>query len=192
MKKPLVKLMIAVSVAAMLVVMASQVTPVVNQETPGKHHAPSRMPPPGIRHLEKVEDLVLEMTNQVRRAKGVAPLIKDDELREMARAYSDDMLVRGFFDHTDPDGVPFYERISNNYHHHVRLVGENIWDARDYDPDKAKQVAQEIMDSWLTSPGHRENLLDPEFTHLGVGVSARHNRIRATQEFVKRPKFIFF
>ena len=61
--------------------------------------------------MEKVEDLVLEMTNRARRAKGVAPLSKDDELRNVARAYSDDMLVRRFFDHTTPDGVSFDERI---------------------------------------------------------------------------------
>jgi uncharacterized protein YkwD len=63
--------------------------------------------------LPKVEDLVFEMTNQARRAKGLAPLSQDAELTQVARAYSDDMLVRRFFDHTTPDGVPFDERISD-------------------------------------------------------------------------------
>ena len=53
---------------------------------------------------------------------------------------------------------------------------------------KIQQVAKEIVDDWMSSPGHRENILDPRFTHLGVGVSARNHTIRATQEFVGRSK----
>ena len=70
-----------------------------------------------------MEDLVFEMTNQVRRARGLAPLVKDDELREVARSYSNDMLVRRFFDHTTPDGVPFDARISDHYRHWVYVIG---------------------------------------------------------------------
>ena len=92
--------------------------------------------------MPKVEDLVFEMTNQARRAKGLAPLSKDDELTQVARAYSDDMLVRRFFDHTTPDGVSFDERISDRYRHRVRLMGENIWFASGYNPGKIQQVGQ--------------------------------------------------
>ena len=146
------------------------------------------LPPPGVKHLPKVEDLVFEMTNQARRGKGLAPLSQDDELTQVARAFSDDMLVRRFFDHTTPDGVSFDERISDRYRHRVRIMGENIWYASGYNPGKIRQVAKEIVDDWMTSPGHRENILDPKFTHLGVGVSARNHTIRATQEFVGRSK----
>jgi len=125
------------------------------------------LPPPGVKHLEKVEDLVLEITNQARRAKGLAPLIKDDELRDVARAYSDDMLVRRFFDHTTPDGVSFDERIADRYRHRVRIMGENIWYASGYNPSNTQRLAKEIVDDWMSSPGHRDNLLSPDFTHLG-------------------------
>jgi uncharacterized protein YkwD len=194
MKNTVLKLTIGGLLTAMTVVIASQVLPVVTQgdAPPPEHQFRGLAPPPGIRHLEKVEDLVLEMTNQIRVKRGLKPLIKDAELTLVARANSDDMLVRRFFDHTDPDGVAFYERIAQRYRHRVFLIGENIWDSEGFDPDKSRQVAQEMMDSWLTSPGHRENLLDPEYTHLGVGVSARQDRIRATQEFVKRPKYLIF
>ena len=70
------------------------------------------LPPPGVKHVEKVEDLVFEMTNRARRDKDLAPLSEDAELRNVARAYSDDMLVRHFFDHTTPDGISFDERIA--------------------------------------------------------------------------------
>jgi len=146
------------------------------------------LPPPGVKYLEKVEDLVFEMTNQHRRAKGIAPLSQDAELRDVARAYSNDMLMRRFFDHTTPDGVSFHERISSNYHHWVRSIGENIWSAWGYKTSNALSLAKEIVDDWLSSPGHRAILLDPDFTHLGVGVSARDGTILATQEFVGRSK----
>jgi hypothetical protein len=98
------------------------------------------------------------------------------------------MMVRRFFDHTTPDGVTFDERLAERYPHRVRIMGENIWYASGYNIGKLQQVAKEIVDDWMRSPGHRENILDPKFTHLGVGVSARHRTIRATQEFVGRSK----
>ena len=150
------------------------------------------LPPPGVKHLPKVEDLVFEMTNQARQAKGLAPFIKDAELTQVARAFSDDMLVRRFFDHTNPDGVSFDERLADRYRHRVRLMGENIWYASGYNPGKTHQIAKEIVADWMSSPGHRANLLDPHFTHLGVGVSARNGTIRATQEFVGRSQVSSF
>ncbi len=176
--------------AGALLAFCPVVMPVVNQALapPVLKQPKPVLPPPGIKYLEKVEDLVFERTNQLRRAKGVAPLSKDDELRNVARAYSNDMLVRRFFDHTTPDGVPYHKRISGNYHHWVRSIGENIWSAWGYQTGNASSLAKEIVDDWLSSPGHRAILLDPDFTHLGVGVSARNGTILATQEFVGRFK----
>jgi uncharacterized protein YkwD len=190
MKSLIVKFMIVGLLAAGLLNFCPRVMPIVNQvSTPPVVHQPRPvLPPPGVRHLAMVEDLVFALTNQARRARGLAPLIKDDELRYVARAYSNDMLVRRFFDHTTPDGVSFDERLSGRYHHRVRIMGENIWFASGYSLGKVQKVAQEIVDDWMSSPGHRENILDPRFTHLGVGVSARHQSIRATQEFVGRSK----
>jgi uncharacterized protein YkwD len=84
------------------------------------------LPPPGVKHVPRLEDLVFELTNQARQAKGLPPLIHDAELTQVARAFSDDMLVRRFFDHTTPDGVTFDERLAERYPHRVRLMGENI------------------------------------------------------------------
>jgi uncharacterized protein YkwD len=190
MKSIAVKLMIAGLLAAGLIAFSPRVMSLVDQafSRPVVHQPKPVSPPPGVKHLEKVEDLVLEMTNQARRAKGLPPLSQDEELTKVARAYSDDMLLRRFFDHTTPDGVTFDERISDHYPHWIYLVGENIWSAFGYNPGNPSKLAKEIVDDWLSSPGHRENLLDPRFTHLGVGVSARNSAIRATQEFVGRSK----
>lgn len=190
MKSMAVKLLISGLLAAGLLAVSPLLLPLVNQgfTPPAANQLKPVLPPPGVRHLDQVEDLVFEMTNQARRAKGLPPLSKDVELREVARAYSDDMLVRRFFDHTTPDGVPFDERITDQYRHRVYVVGENIWFASGYNPGKIRQLAKEIVADWMSSPGHRDNLLSPDFTHLGVGVSARNHTIRATQEFVGRFK----
>jgi len=190
MKSILMKLMRTGLLVAVLFAVSLLAIPRLNEAfTPPVIQKPEAvLPPPGVKHLPKVEDLVFEMTNQARRGKGLAPLSQDDELTQVARAFSDDMLVRRFFDHTTPDGVSFDERISDRYRHRVRIMGENIWYASGYNPGKIRQVAKEIVDDWMTSPGHRENILDPKFTHLGVGVSARNHTIRATQEFVGRSK----
>jgi uncharacterized protein YkwD len=191
MKSIVVKLLIVGLLAGMAFAFCPLVMPLVNQAlSPPVVNRPKPVsPPPGIRYLEKIEDLVFERTNQLRRAKSVAPLSKDEELRDVARAYSNDMLVRRFFEHTTPDGVSFHERISNNYRHWVSFTGENIWSAFGYNPNNTQKLAKEIVDDWMSSPGHRANLLDPDFTHLGVGVSAKNGTIRATQEFVGRSKF---
>jgi uncharacterized protein YkwD len=193
MKSLVVKLMIVGLLAAVFLTLCPQVMPMVNQVlTPPAVHQPEPVAPPGVRHLAEVEELVFAMTNRARRAQGLPPLSKDDELRDVARAYSTDMLVRRFFDHTTPDGVSFDERISDHYRYRVRIIGENIWFASGYSPGKTRQVAQDIVDDWMSSPGHRENMLDPRFTHVGVGVAARHQSIRATQEFVGRSKAFSF
>jgi uncharacterized protein YkwD len=189
--KPLaVKLMIVGLLMAALLTFGPQVMPLVNRVfTPPVVQQPKPvLPPPGVKYLEEVEDSVFAITNQARRAKGLAPLIKDDELRNVARSYSNDMLLRRFFDHTTPDGVSYDERILNHYHHWVRFVGENLWSAVGYNPRNTQRLAKEIVDDWMSSPSHRDNLLSPDFTHLGVGISARHHTLRATQEFVGRPK----
>ncbi|MCL4500352.1 MAG: CAP domain-containing protein [Deltaproteobacteria bacterium] len=190
MKSSLIKLIIVGLLTAALVAVWPQAMPLVKQaiSPPVSYQTKPVLPPPGIKYLEKVEDLVFEMTNQARLAKGLTPLIKDTELRQVARNFSNDMLVRRFFDHTTPDGVEFDDRITEQYHHRVFMMGENIWFSYGYHYPNLKRLAQEIVDDWLDSPGHRANLLDLEFTHIGVGVSARHHTIKVTQEFVGKSR----
>lgn len=187
MKSMVLKLMRAGLVAAVLLIL-----PLATQVFSSQMAAPPKpvAPPQGVKHWQEVEDLVFEMTNRARQARGLAPLIKDPVLTKVARAYSDDMLVRRFFDHTNPDGLSFHKRISTHYGHRVAFVGENIYSAFEDNPSNIREVAEKIMDTWMNSKDHRENLLDPDFTHLGVGVSAGRGKIRATQEFVGRSKTV--
>jgi uncharacterized protein YkwD len=65
-------------------------------------------------------------------------------------------------------------------------VGENIAAYSKLDYSDIQIMARMIMDGWMTSPGHRQNILHPRYTHLGVGVSVQGDQMRVTQEFARR------
>ena len=105
---------------------------------------------------------IFDMVNQVRAENGLAALAWDDGLAALARAHSEDMIKRGFFDHVNPDGLGPDGRADAagiSYY----MISENISAG-----DAAPEV---IMDGWMNSPGHQFNILDPEATRLGVGVA---------------------
>jgi uncharacterized protein YkwD len=133
-------------------------------------------------NLMGVEAALVEMTNDIRRRHGLPVLLEDGICRDAARGHSADMLNRHYFSHTDPEGRTLKERLPANLA--TRQWGENIWTGCGYDPRQVHHLAQMIMDSWMNSPGHRENILAPGYTHLGVGVMAKNQAITATQVFM--------
>ncbi|OAD23138.1 SCP-like extracellular domain protein [Candidatus Thiomargarita nelsonii] len=53
------------------------------------------------------------------------------------------------------------------------MTGENIWQGQGYDVSDAQKLAELVVEAWMNSPGHRENILRQEYTHLGVGGSQK-------------------
>ncbi len=139
-----------------------------------------------IQHLHKVELRIYQLTNLERRKRHLSILGKDESLVKTARAHSDDMLTREYFSHVDPDGKAPKDRVIPAYSRTVARIGENIWGGHGYDYSDSKRMARVIVDSWMASPGHRANLLNPNFNYEGVGVSVSGKEIRATQNFVQR------
>jgi uncharacterized protein YkwD len=140
----------------------------------------------GIEHPDEVERVILELVNENRRKAGsgaLKDLSRDELLHSIARNHSDDMIARHFFDHINPDGLAAADRIAMAHRQLIGLTGENIWMESGYTPAEARKTAELIVKSWMESPGHRENILRPEYTHLGVGVSIKGGEIRATQNF---------
>jgi uncharacterized protein YkwD len=133
-------------------------------------------------NLTEVEAAVVEMTNDIRRRNGLPVLLQDGICRDAARKHSADMLNRNYFSHTDPEGRTLKERLPANLT--TRQWGENIWTGSGYDPRQVQHLAQMIMVGWMKSPGHRENILAPIYTHLGVGVMAKNQEIKVTQVFI--------
>jgi uncharacterized protein YkwD len=106
------------------------------------------------------ENEVVRLTNELRRAHGLPAVQISEVLRRAARAHSDDMAIRRFFDHVDPNGRTPFDRM--RAHGHARPAAENI--------AHGQHTPEEAMGAWLRSPGHRANLLLPDVRQLGVGL----------------------
>ncbi|MFF9818236.1 CAP domain-containing protein [Streptomyces sp. NPDC014006] len=137
--------------------------------------APERTsaPPVTVPAQARAEAEVLRLVNEERAKAGLAPLAANSALTGLAENFSDDMAARGFFDHTDPDGHTPWDRAAKAGI--TGLGGENI--ARGQ-ADPAAVVA-----AWMDSPGHRANILNPDFKTLGVGVHLGAGGPWWTQDF---------
>ncbi|MFE0735179.1 CAP domain-containing protein [Streptomyces sp. NPDC058855] len=107
-----------------------------------------------------VEAEVVRLVNVERAKVGCTPVRQDAELAALAGAFSADMAARGFFDHTDPDGDTPWTRAQRAGV--SGMGGENI--------ARGQVDAAAVMASWMASDGHRANILNCDFTALGVGV----------------------
>jgi uncharacterized protein YkwD len=139
----------------------------------------------GVSYLSTLERTIYTLTNQVRRRHGLSTLTWETSLRNSARSHSADMLLRNYFSHNNREGQSPHDRILSEYRFPFSISGENIWSGTGHDPGQTKFLARTIVDSWMSSAGHRENLLNPDFTDVGVGVAARGKDVRATQVFVR-------
>ncbi|MFE6688352.1 CAP domain-containing protein [Streptomyces sp. NPDC057743] len=102
---------------------------------------------------------VVRLVNQERARAGCSPVTASDQLAGLAQRFSDDMARRGFFGHTDPDGHTPWDRARAQGI--ADVGGENI--------ARGQADARSVMDTWMSSPGHRANILNCEYTTLGVG-----------------------
>jgi uncharacterized protein YkwD/stress response protein SCP2 len=103
---------------------------------------------------------VVSLTNAERAGAGLAPLVTDARLTAAAQAHSADMVARDFYSHTTPEGREPWDRAAAAGATH-RGIGENI--------ACGQRTPAEVVQGWMNSPGHRANILKPEFTHIGIG-----------------------
>ena len=121
-----------------------------------------------------LEAQMLELVNQERAAAGLAPLAPDPEMTEVARRHSADMFERGYFSHQTPDGKSPFDRMRES---EVRFItaGENLALA------PTLQIAHTGL---MNSPGHRANIMRPQFGRLGIGILDGGRRgLMVTQNF---------
>ncbi len=110
-----------------------------------------------------LEIKMIDLVNKDRSEHGLAPLIRDEELTKVARQHSRDMFVRGYFSHVTPDGKDPFDRMKAN---DIRFItaGENI---------ALAQTISIAQYGFMHSPGHRANILNPAFGHIGIGILDR-------------------
>jgi uncharacterized YkwD family protein len=119
------------------------------------------------------EKRVVELTNKEREKRGLSPLLIDQQLMEVARTKSKDMAKENYFDHTSPNyGSPF--DMMEHFGVHYVTAGENI--------ARGQFTPEEVVEAWMESEGHRANILNPEYTHIGVGFIKED--IIWTQQFI--------
>jgi uncharacterized protein YkwD len=130
------------------------------EPAPAPKAAPAPAPAVAAPSDGSTEGQVLALVNAERAAAGCGALSADGGLASVARAHSEDMRDRGYFDHVNLDGLDPFDRADRAG---VSARAENIaWGQRD---------AAEVMESWMTSAGHRANILNCSLTRLGVGVA---------------------
>lgn len=105
---------------------------------------------------------VIARTNAVREEAGCSPVKADEQLRSVAQKHASDMARHRYLEHEDRAGTTSGERIGSAGYDSV--TGENL--AYGY------PTAAGVMGVWMRSSGHRENIEDCAFTHVGVGYAA--------------------
>ncbi|MFC4558313.1 CAP domain-containing protein [Virgibacillus kekensis] len=103
---------------------------------------------------------VVKLTNQQRRNAGLSELKISKKLSQVARKKSMDMNNKDYFSHNSPTyGSPF--DMMQEFNVSYQSAGENI--------ARGQQTPQQVVGGWMDSPGHRANILNENFTHIGVG-----------------------
>ncbi|WP_019637810.1 CAP domain-containing protein [Paenibacillus fonticola] len=125
--------------------------------------------------LKAYELQVLDLTNSFRVNKGLKPLIWNEKAAVAARLHSEDMGVRDFFAHRNPDGKSVGDRMAAQGLTKFKAIGENI--------AAGHTSAIDAHYGWLNSLGHRNNMLTSDYTALGVGVKFINDVPFYTQNF---------
>jgi uncharacterized protein YkwD len=132
------------------------------------------------------------LVNDQRRQNGVAALEVDPGVTNAATKHSNNMARTGIFSHVidgkgpadrlRDENISFTAYDENIYSSWCQKSGRSAYDVHDF--------AQEAVSGWMNSPGHRANILNPDFTHTGIGIAAiaRDGKgyLYATQVFIRR------
>ena len=136
----------------------------------------------------------LDLINQSRTEAGLQPVAWDPAAAQLAQSHAEDMLAGQFFSHWNRDGYGPDHRaalvagMSDSVFENIHTYWLRFDDGT---PAPIEDWPQRILDAqqgFMDSPGHRDNILDPAHTHVGVGVGYRPDtgELRVVQEFVNR------
>ena len=172
--------------------------------------------------IEKLEQKIHNLTNHERQKRHLTQLSYDTHIQDISRLHSQDMSVRNYFEHTNPDGQePFDRAASANFYFEKQssdtnfmkkrfgklirpkpyssqyAYGENLFRTNlanriitvngvptNYDWQNEDQLAKTIVEGWMKSKDHYENIVKPEWQREGIGVYiANDDKVFATQNF---------
>lgn len=113
---------------------------------------------------------IITLTNESRKSQRLKILKNSKKLDEAAQKKADDMVKNQYFDHVSPAGKKawdFMEEVRYPYFY----AGENL--AINFDS------AQSVTNGWMMSPGHRANILNNDYTEIGIGTA--HGKFRGIE-----------
>ncbi|MDG3007338.1 CAP domain-containing protein [Paludisphaera mucosa] len=140
---------------------ASVATPAIAAPAPTPTVAPAADLAPAIARR------ILDLTNQQRASAGLAAVAWSDRLAAAAQGDAVDLAARGIVEHVVDGVTPFDRAAAVGYP--AAAIGENLFREFPVAPDLA--LADAVVAAWMDSPDHRANILDAEFTELGVGAT---------------------
>jgi uncharacterized protein YkwD len=108
------------------------------------------------------ESAIITQTNAIRAEAGLPALTFEARLARSAAAKANDMATKGYFDHGNPDGYRMSYWINNTGYTYT-LAGENL--------AKGFSSVTRLMNAWVASPSHYKNLVEPQFTDIGIGMA---------------------
>jgi uncharacterized protein YkwD len=130
-----------------------------------------------------LEQKIHQLVNFERKVAEHAPFEWDDHLAMLARAHSEDMAKRKYFKHVTPEGLTPMKRAEAAGYQACQLMGENIYQNNlysrvitekkrtTYDWNTMDQIASTTLKGWMQSDGHRQNILEKNYTRQGIGVA---------------------
>ena len=108
------------------------------------------------------EEEILVLCNKLRQSRGLPPFSVNWEIARVARYKTEDMKAHEYFSHDSPMYGSFFDMLKN-FHVPYHSAGENIATGID--------TPQAVVDAWMASPSHRQNILSKSFNQAGVGYS---------------------
>jgi uncharacterized protein YkwD len=122
---------------------------------------------------------VLDLVNVEREKAGVPALAWDEAAARVAFDHAQDMAAQQYFEHDSPDGQGPGDRLAD------AGLGDTYWGEN---IAMGQPDPQAVVDDWMTSEGHRENILDPQFGRVGVGVRFGWDGPYWVQDFLAPPE----
>ena len=105
---------------------------------------------------------IVALTNEERSAENIPALASSSRLFQVAQMRADDMASREYFAHETPEGIPFWQHVSQSGYQYSH-VGENLA-VHFYTPEQ-------LVNAWMRSPSHKANILNPDFEEIGLGIA---------------------
>jgi uncharacterized protein YkwD len=154
-------------------------------------------------NVNELEKEIHNFVNIERTNNGLSQLNWDDRLADIARRHSQDMSNRNFFDHTNPDGqdptaranAAGYSCYKGYGGYYTVGVAENLFQNNLYDSvtyvngipiyswNSQNELASSTVSGWMSSFGHRQNILTSTYDREGIGVAIATEKVYITQVF---------